>query len=94
MEETLNDRKMIWWLYFVAHKEYWGHGLTYAKVLKIKDRVFQTKEIWYDLLIRHYFSDFPWNERKNNKESFDHGIGNFSCSVYKVALDMGVVKKY
>lgn len=95
MEKKISyDKKMIWWTYLLSQKEYWGNGLTHTKLLKIKNHVFQITDIWYDLLIRHDFNDFPWNERKNNKDSFDHAIGNFSCSVYKVALDMGVVKKY
>lgn len=87
---SYNDR-MIWWTFFLSEKKYWGHGLTLSKLTKIKDNIFQDGGIWYDLIIRHNFNRFPWEERDLNKDMFEHAIGNFAGSIYKKAYKLRVI---
>lgn len=88
-----NDYKMLWWLYFCYHREYWGHGLTLNKLTKIEASVFNDKFIWSDLLARHGMSGVtPWDAKELDKSNYDHAIGNFAGMIYEKAVIHKLIK--
>jgi hypothetical protein len=77
-----NDMKHIWWDWFLANKKYWHHGLTYARLNRAQTHIWLDTEIWYDLLNRHGMIDkFPWKAEIEDKENYDHAIGNFAGNI-------------
>ena len=84
--------KNIWWYWFVSNRKYWGDKLTYAKIVKLKEVIFQDKYIWDDLLNRHnMLNKFPFVEQQSDKDNYDHAIGNFACSIYKKAIKLKII---
>lgn len=60
--------KNIWWTWFLSNKQYWGSNLTYAKLKRLEQCIFNDKYIWDDLLKRHDMKNkFPFIEKEINK---------------------------
>ncbi len=86
--------KEKWYVFVIANKNYWTHGMTLKRLDKVKAAVFADEDIMWDLLQRHGGKDKTPEEMKaNDKECFEHCIGNFVCNIaYKMA-ESGIVKR-
>jgi hypothetical protein len=82
-----------WFEYVKMNKVYWTHGMTLKRLDKVKDFVFEDKEIMNDLLVRHGANEKSPEEMKiENRDLFDHCIGNFVCNIHYKMIDKGIVK--
>ena len=85
--------KEKWFEYVKANKNYWTNGMTAKKLDKVKDVVFANKDIMFDLLNRHGGSyQTPKEMKENNRELYDHCIGNFVCNIHYCLMDEKIIK--
>jgi len=84
MNESIvsNDKRHEYWNYFIAEwaidKNHGPHGLTSAKLRKIKPRVMKDDMFWYDIILRHEASfKTPLQLFSDDKVAYDHLAGNF-----------------
>lgn len=85
--------KNIWWTWFLSNKQYWGSNLTYVKLKRLEQCIFNDKYIWDDLLKRHDMKNkFPFIEKEINKDIYKHAIGNFAGMIYEKSIKLGMIK--
>ena len=70
--------KEIWYQFVIDNPKYWANGFTVNRLKKIKHKIFNNKDIMFDLMDRHGGSYMdPKVMQQDNKYNFDHCIGNF-----------------
>jgi len=92
------DQRDVYWNHFV---ERWavggwnpGHGVTGAKLRKIKDTIMADDDFWDDVYNRHSGNQFrsPEDMERRNQTLYDHCTGNFWGMIYQELVEQGLIK--
>ena len=89
MESKKNEYWNHWVEYiFVSERQGKPHGVTGAKLAKIKSRIWQDDAFWFDILDRHNgIHTTPEQMKISDNATYQHMIGNFSGMVYQSLLE-------
>jgi hypothetical protein len=69
------------------------NGVTGPKLRRIKPVIFDDEDFWSDILDRHGgVNCTPLAMMINNRDNYDHMIGNFDGMVYQTLVEAGLVK--
>jgi len=85
--------KETWFQYVVDNRGYWGNGWTLKRLEKVKEAVFNNKDIMNDLMLRHRGDEMnPEQMKAHSEEQFNHCIGNFTCNIHYQMMDEKIIK--
>lgn len=90
----MSDKKQEYWDHFLTLKNYWGYGVTLKRLEKIKSTIWDDKDFWSDILLRHSGQSITPIEMKNNNfANYQHCFGNFAGMIYQTLIRHEVIKK-
>ena len=91
----LNDTKKteIWGHMVALPKAYRGHGMTNNRIGLLRDIVWDDKDFWSDIILRHGLRAMSIEAlRENDTAIYNHVVGNFWSMLYQTAIEKGVIK--
>ncbi len=78
---------------FVSERQGKPHGVTGARLAKVKSHIWREKDFWFDVFDRHDgMYSTPEQMRDSDDPVYQHMIGNFSGMVYQLLVETGLVK--
>lgn len=85
--------KEKWFDFVMNNAYYWTHGMTFRRLERVKEFVFEDKATMDDLLIRHRGHELtPQQMKEMDLELFRHCIGNFVCNIHYIMMDHKIIK--
>lgn len=95
---TVSERKKHeYWNHFIGQwiveKVGGGHGITGAKLRRIKFAIWYDEFFWSDVILRHGAQDIsPERLREARPEVYDHCLGNFWGMIVQTMIERGMIK--
>ena len=90
-----NDTKKteIWNHMVALPKAYRGHGMTNNRVGLLHDIVWNDKDFWSDIILRHGLRSMTIEALKESDTAiYNHVVGNFWSMLYRIAIKKGIIK--
>lgn len=87
------EMKDIWYDFVMNNKYLWSQKFTIRRLEKVRSKVFLNESIMWDLLLRHGANkETPEEMKQNDKECYDHCMGNFVCNILWQMYDEKIIK--
>lgn len=89
MEINHNTRR-VYYNWFISrwavHKEGGGNGVTAKRIKDCENVILNDNILWFDVVGRHGLNGiWPW-DAMNDKQNYDHAMGNFWGAIYPLLL--------
>lgn len=89
-------KRIEYWNHFVAR---WAaneisplHGLTRARLGRVKKAILLDDDFWFDIVLRHAGGDItPEQMMADDQANHEHAEGNFWVQLAQIMRDMGVI---
>lgn len=95
---VVSEKKHVYWNHwvaciFVSERGTRPHGMTGARLAKVKSIIWNDDSFWSDILLRHSgFDRTPEQMKAEDLITYDHMIGNFTGMVYQSLIESGLVR--
>lgn len=89
----LRKKKDEYWFHFTKNKQFWGNGFTAKRLDVAKKELWDNKEFWDDILVRHAGMELtPEEMKQQNEKVYEHCMGNMTGMIMKFFIEKKIVK--
>jgi len=89
----IEGSKHSYWNHYLDNKKYWGQNVTIKRLEKVKPFVWEDRELWVDILLRHSGLKYSPEILQQRKPAvYKHMIGNLAGMIYQNLLEQKIIK--